>query len=87
MALVNTCGSEFDILLTASLDAIAKNSTPKIAEGIDRVRRGDIVVEPGFDGKFGIVKIWPQEGEEGQEAQAGKEGIGEAQLNLFAQSQ
>lgn len=59
MALVNTCGSEFDILLSRDLDKIAKNSTPKIAEGIGRVRAGGILVEPGYDGKFGLVKIWP----------------------------
>jgi PHP family Zn ribbon phosphoesterase len=24
------------------------------------VRRGDIVIEPGYDGVYGVVKIWNQ---------------------------
>ncbi|OGD88220.1 hypothetical protein A3I53_04070 [Candidatus Curtissbacteria bacterium RIFCSPLOWO2_02_FULL_40_13b] len=82
LTLVNNLGSEFNILLTAHLDNIAKNSSPKIAEGIGRVRNADIVVEPGYDGKFGIVKIWPDAASASSEEIAKDQQ--ESQLTLFA---
>jgi uncharacterized protein (TIGR00375 family) len=52
--------SEFAVLLETPLEEIAKISGKKVAEGIEKVRRGEIVVEPGYDGVFGTVKIWPE---------------------------
>ncbi len=37
----------------------------KVAEGIQKVRKGDILVEPGYDGVFGQVRIWGLEEKEG----------------------
>ena len=31
----------------------------RIAEGIARMRAGDVAVEPGYDGVYGTVRIWP----------------------------
>jgi PHP family Zn ribbon phosphoesterase len=39
----------------------------RIAEGIEKVRAGNIVIEPGYDGEYGKVKIW-REGEKVEEA-------------------
>ncbi|MEX0617099.1 MAG: endonuclease Q family protein [Candidatus Woykebacteria bacterium] len=59
-SLVNNFSNEMAVLLKATAADIAKiSSNPRVAEGIDRVRRGDIAVDPGFDGVFGTVKIWP----------------------------
>jgi uncharacterized protein (TIGR00375 family) len=52
--------SEFAVLLETPLEEIAKISGKKVSEGIEKVRRGEIVVEPGYDGVFGVVKIWPE---------------------------
>ena len=58
--LVSHFDSEMNILLKAPLSDLEKvASIYAVAEGIDKVRRGDIVVEPGYDGVFGVVKIWP----------------------------
>lgn len=56
--------SEFNVLLNASLKEISQVSGEKVAQAIDRVRSGQIQIDPGFDGVFGRVKIWPtvQEG-------------------------
>ena len=32
-----------------------------IAEGVERVRKGNIVIEPGYDGVFGKVSVWRDE--------------------------
>ena len=33
----------------------------KIAEALQRLRLGNIEIQPGYDGKFGVVKIWNPE--------------------------
>jgi len=57
--LFNNFGSEFKILLETEIGGIRKVAGEKVAEAIAKVRSGDIVIEPGFDGVFGKVKIWP----------------------------
>ena len=63
MKLTDELGSEFKVLLEASLSEISKVAGERIAVGVDKVRRGDLVIDPGYDGVFGIVKLW-KEGEE-----------------------
>lgn len=50
-------GTELDILLKAGREEIAGGSSERIAEAIDRVRAGSIRIEPGYDGKFGSIRI------------------------------
>ena len=76
-ALINSFGSEFNVLLKAEAQKIAKIAGDKVAEAIEKVRTGNIEVEPGYDGKFGVVKIW-------KEASGSEEKSDESQLNLFA---
>jgi uncharacterized protein (TIGR00375 family) len=54
-------GSENEILLKIPAADIEKEAGPRLAEGIDKVRRGDIVIAPGYDGQYGIVKIWGEQ--------------------------
>jgi len=54
---------EFNMLLHTSISDIASFSTKEIADGVRKVRIGDIVVDPGYDGVFGVVKIWKSEQE------------------------
>lgn len=61
--LVNHFGSEFAILLKTPVTQIATVAGERIAEGVDKVRRGNLVIEPGFDGVFGTVKIWGEKEE------------------------
>ena len=57
--LTSQLGSELAILTGVGLETISKAVGEKMAEGVEKVRRGDIVIEPGFDGVFGTVRIWP----------------------------
>ena len=75
--LVDNFGSEFAVLLKTQIDDLRKVAHPKIVEGIAKVRNGEIKIEPGYDGKFGVVKIWDEVGEEQVETK-------EDQLDLFA---
>jgi uncharacterized protein (TIGR00375 family) len=49
---------EFGVLLTADIAQIERLSGARVAEGIKKVRNGDVAIEPGYDGVFGVVKIW-----------------------------
>ena len=75
--LVDNLGSEFGVLLKVDIGEIAKFAQPKVVDGIEKVRSGDIKIEPGYDGKFGVVKIWDED------VQKQKENTNDAQLNLF----
>lgn len=69
--LTDEVGSEFEILLTTEFQKITKVAGERVAEGIDRVRKGKLRIDPGYDGVFGVVKIW-KDGEKSV-ADTGKE--------------
>ena len=56
--LVTDLGGEFSVLLKQPITAMTRLAGEKVADGVDRVRRGNIVIDPGYDGVFGKVKIW-----------------------------
>ncbi len=60
--LMKIFGSEFRILLDTSIDELAKSTLPEIAEALRRVRKGELTIEPGYDGEYGKVRIF-KEGE------------------------
>ncbi len=76
--LVTALGGEIKVLTKVSIDDIAKISGSKVAEGVDKDRRGDLVIDPGYDGVYGVVKIW-QDGEGEKQEQKGEA----PQLGLF----
>ena len=59
--LVERFGSELAVLMETSVKEIALASDERTAEGIERVRRGDIFIEPGYDGVYGTVRVWGDE--------------------------
>jgi uncharacterized protein (TIGR00375 family) len=71
--LISSLGPELFILMDASLDEITRVSSPKVSEGIKRVREGKVSITPGFDGEYGKVKIF----EEGEKVES------EKQIELF----
>ena len=59
--LVDRLGPELDILERIPVDEIARFAPPLVAEAITRVRRGDVVWEPGYDGEYGTISIFTPE--------------------------
>lgn len=56
--LVNQIGSELRILIDEPLENLKKVACSEVVEAIGRVREGNLIVEPGFDGQYGTVKIF-----------------------------
>ncbi len=56
--LIKKLGTEFYILTEASIVDIERASSAHIALAIDRVRSGNIFIRPGYDGEFGVVKVF-----------------------------
>ncbi|MBI2010565.1 MAG: DNA helicase UvrD [Candidatus Chisholmbacteria bacterium] len=71
--LLERFGSEFEVLLRTPIEKIAGTFGKRLAEAIKKVREQDIAVEPGYDGEFGKVAIWPVEAKasEGEGKQMG----------------
>jgi len=58
--LKKTKTNELNILIDYDLATLAQVTLPEIVEGIRRVRAGEMLVEPGFDGQYGMVKIFSE---------------------------
>ena len=52
-------GSEFNLLLTTPLDEI-KEVSPLLAEAVARVRAGNVIRKPGYDGEFGVIRVFAE---------------------------
>lgn len=62
-------GPEFLILRELPIEDIKKNSGHLVAEGIRRLREGQVIRRPGFDGEYGTIKLfepWEIENIDGQ---------------------
>lgn len=55
-AMVELLGPELPILERLPLEAIDKAGFPAVAEAIGKVRRGEVVRDPGFDGQYGSIR-------------------------------
>ncbi len=55
--MIQDLGPELFILREAQLADIEKKAGPLIAEGIRRLRCGKVHIEPGYDGRYGRIKI------------------------------
>ena len=57
-AMIKELGNEFSILLDIPIEKIKSFGIAELAEGVRRVRAGELYIEPGYDGQYGIVKVF-----------------------------
>ena len=53
-------GDEITVLLKTSLKDVARIGGENIAQALEKVRLGDISIDPGYDGEYGKVKIFSE---------------------------
>jgi len=51
-------GSEFHILLQAEIDELNREASPLLGEAIHRIRTGQVIKQPGYDGEFGVIRVF-----------------------------
>jgi len=65
--LIEKIGSEFYILKDATISEISKFDEI-MGLAIKRMREGNVIIKPGYDGEFGVIKLF-SEGEIGERSQ------------------
>ena len=66
--LVATLGPELHILLEADTTDIGRTAGSLVAEAITRLRRGEVIKEAGYDGEYGVIRLFRPEELAGTEA-------------------
>ncbi len=59
--LLSRLGPELNILLEASLPEIEAEGGPLLAEGVRKMREGDVHILAGYDGEFGTINLFTEE--------------------------
>ena len=59
--LLGTLGTEFEILRNVPAEDIQRSAGYLIAEGIRRLRSGQVTRFPGFDGEYGTIRLFEPE--------------------------
>jgi len=62
-------GTEFDILLNVPQETLREGISPKVADGIFKVRNGQVDIHPGFDGEYGKISIFDKKEEKTKQSQ------------------
>jgi len=55
---VSAFGDELSVLRKAPLDEIERRADPLIAEAVRRMRAGRVHPRPGYDGAFGVIRVF-----------------------------
>ena len=58
--LCDELGGELRVLSSADEADLSAVADERVAEAIVRARRGLVTVDPGFDGQYGTVRVWPE---------------------------
>ena len=58
--LIREFGSDFQLLLATPLEEIRSRGFALLAEAIKRVRDGRVIRQPGYDGEFGVIRVFSE---------------------------
>ncbi|MFA7061557.1 MAG: endonuclease Q family protein [Pedobacter sp.] len=74
-------GSEFNLLLHTPLEEISQQA-PLLGEAISRMRSGRVIRQPGYDGEFGVIRVFAEGELDLSGAQRGIFGKGQKEIAL-----
>jgi uncharacterized protein (TIGR00375 family) len=72
--LVYETTDEFSLLRHAKSDTLKRSGIPRLDEAIERMRKGNMVIKPGYDGVYGVVKVFEEK--EGNKQSTPQLGLG-----------
>ena len=58
--LIDRLGSEFNVLLYKDIEQVRSAGGDTLAESIRRMRSGEVHVHAGYDGEFGVIKVFTE---------------------------
>jgi len=58
--LVRMFDSEFNLLLNIPVAEISERYSPLLGEAVNRIRTGKVIRRAGFDGEFGVIKVFDE---------------------------
>ena len=58
--LLEKLGPELEILRHTPLAALARTGGALLAAGIDKMRREEVHIQGGYDGEYGIIRLFSQ---------------------------
>ena len=58
---INTFSSEFNLLLDVPIGDIAAEGSALLAEAVSRMRQGRVIRRPGYDGQFGVIRVFDED--------------------------
>lgn len=59
--LIRKFGSELSILQEVPVDEIEKTHSALLAEGISRLRQGKVIKQAGYDGEYGVIRLFNED--------------------------
>ena len=74
LRLLGKLGPELEILQATPLEDISAAGGPVLAEGIRRMREGKVVAQSGYDGEYGVIRMFDGEADQ----------LSSFQLGMFA---
>jgi len=57
-SLLEKVGTEFDILFNLPIDEIRNRADDILAEAVQRMRNREVIIKEGYDGEFGVIKVF-----------------------------
>jgi uncharacterized protein (TIGR00375 family) len=60
-SLIQKIGSEFNILLHLPVDEIGEKGSELLAEAVRRMREREVYIQEGFDGQYGVIKVFRED--------------------------
>jgi DNA helicase II / ATP-dependent DNA helicase PcrA len=66
--LVSALGPELSILRDVPLDDLRRAGGSRLAEGIGRLRRGEVIRDAGYDGEYGTIRLFQPDERDGTAA-------------------
>jgi len=58
--LINTLGPELSILMDVPLDKIRQQGGMLLSTAIDRMRKNKVICQAGYDGEFGVIRLFDE---------------------------